>query len=316
MKKLTTYQEKKYLQMVKSVINMFDSVVSEDIKKWKKLDILLPQNPVSKTKYRNFNQLFLFSVMLERNFDTPYFATFNQIKSKGGSVKGKGFPIVFTNMIYKFKGKVRTKNEINTHFLQQNTFKTFQDFIKNSGECRCYRNLKLFTVFHLSQTDIYDQFTSENYTPIVHKYENLDREINQVIERLKTEKELNLKIKQSDRAYYSLTDDSVTVPEIGQYEEKEVYYSILFHELSHWTGRTGRLDRDLGGSMGSEKYAMEEFVAELSSFFLCAHFGIGKIVERSTASYLKDWFGQLKTDVSVFNEVVSHSIRANDFILN
>ena len=315
MKKLTAYQEKKYLQMVKSIVNAIDTVISEDIKKWKKLDIFLPQNPISKSKYRNFNQLFLYSVMLERNFDTPYFATFNQIKSRGGSVKGKGFPIVFTNTTYKFKGKVKTKNEMKELFLQQNSFKTFKDFITTSRECRCYKNLKFFTVFHLSQSDIYDQFASDKYTPIVHEYENLDREIEQVIERLKTEKELDLKMKQSDRAYYSLTDDSVTVPEIGQYEEKEVYYSILFHELSHWTGKSGRLDRDLGGSIGSYKYAMEELVAELSSFFLCAHFGIGKAVERSTASYLKSWIGQLKTDVSVFNEVVKDSIKANEFIL-
>lgn len=41
----------------------------------------------------------------------------------------------------------------------------------------------------------------------------------------------------------------------------EGFYSTLCHELVHWSGVKGRLDRDMSGRFGSDSYAMEELVA-------------------------------------------------------
>ena len=51
------------------------------------------------------------------------------------------------------------------------------------------------------------------------------------------------------------------------------YYNVAFHELTHWTGHTSRLDRDLKHRFGSRSYAAEELIAELGAAFLCAEFG-------------------------------------------
>lgn len=316
MSSLTKYQTKKYNKMADSIIKLFDQVGEEDSKGWKMLNMQLPQNPISKKVYTRFNQIYLYAVMLENNFSTPYFATFNQINSMGGIVNGKGFPITFTSIIYKYKGKTQSKEQMLKHFSRQNEFKSFWKFMNQSKDCKYYKTLKFFTVHHLSETTLADQFSIDQYTPITHELDNIDQKVTNLLENLKIEQNLKLEIKPSNSAFYNLLNDSITIPEIGQYEEKAVYYSVLFHELTHWTGAESRLNRDMSGSMKTKTYAFEELVAELSSFFLCANFGIDKGIERGTALYLKGWFSALKSDISVFTDVVNKASKASEFILD
>ncbi|WP_255361245.1 zincin-like metallopeptidase domain-containing protein, partial [Erythrobacter sp. HI0028] len=62
--------------------------------------------------------------------------------------------------------------------------------------------------------------------------------------------------------------DRITMPPTTLFEGFDHYYATLAHELSHWTGHSSRLDRDLKNRFGSEAYAAEELVAELSSAIL------------------------------------------------
>jgi antirestriction protein ArdC len=71
-----------------------------------------------------------------------------------------------------------------------------------------------------------------------------------------------------DRAYYSISSDHVQMPPLEVFRDAESYYSVLCHELCHWTKHPTRLDRDLGRKRwGDEGYAAEELVAELGSAF-------------------------------------------------
>jgi len=36
------------------------------------------------------------------------------------------------------------------------------------------------------------------------------------------------------------------------------FFAVCLHELTHWAGAASRLNRDLSGSFGSQKYAREE----------------------------------------------------------
>ncbi|MBN8913470.1 MAG: hypothetical protein J0H65_15715 [Rhizobiales bacterium] len=45
------------------------------------------------------------------------------------------------------------------------------------------------------------------------------------------------------------------------YKRTEDWYSVLTHELGHWSGAEKRLNRDLRNRFGDEAYAMEELVA-------------------------------------------------------
>jgi antirestriction protein ArdC len=74
------------------------------------------------------------------------------------------------------------------------------------------------------------------------------------------------------------------------------YYATLAHELSHWTGHTSRLGRDLKNRFGTAAYAAEELVAELSSAMLGAELGLPVTHLDSHASYIEHWLKLLKND--------------------
>jgi antirestriction protein ArdC len=69
-----------------------------------------------------------------------------------------------------------------------------------------------------------------------------------------------------------------------------------YHELSHWTGHTSRLGRDLRNRFGSAAYAAEELVAELSSAILGAELGLPVTHLDHHASYIEHWLRLLKDD--------------------
>jgi antirestriction protein ArdC len=63
------------------------------------------------------------------------------------------------------------------------------------------------------------------------------------------------------------------MPPMSAFENVSSYYATVFHELGHLTGHENRLDRKLTTRFGTEAYAAEELVAELTSAFLCAELG-------------------------------------------
>ena len=69
-----------------------------------------------------------------------------------------------------------------------------------------------------------------------------------------------------------------------------------YHELSHWTGHSSRLDRDLKNRFGSDAYAAEELIAELSSAILGAELGLPVTHLDHHASYIASWLKILKSD--------------------
>lgn len=75
----------------------------------------------------------------------------------------------------------------------------------------------------------------------------------------------------------------------------ESYYSVLLHELVHWTGATHRLNRPFD-RFGTEVYAREELVAELGAAFLCGDLGITNDPRPDHAAYLASWLRILKHD--------------------
>jgi antirestriction protein ArdC len=83
-----------------------------------------------------------------------------------------------------------------------------------------------------------------------------------------------------DMAGYIPSKDYITLPPAAAFKSMESYYATTFHELGHWSGAEKRLDRNLTTRFGTEAYAAEELVAELTSAFLCAELG----VQRRTTS--------------------------------
>jgi len=115
-----------------------------------------------------------------------------------------------------------------------------------------------------------------------------------------------------DRAFYALSKDIINLPDAEAFTDAGSFYATALHELGHWTGHNTRLDRQLGNGFGSEAYAEEELVAELTAAFLCAELGIdGKLQH---PEYIASWIKVLKNDKQAIFKASSKATKAADYL--
>ena len=124
-----------------------------------------------------------------------------------------------------------------------------------------------------------------------------------------------------DQACFMPGPDMIRMPERRRFTgtdttgAAEAFYSTLCHELVHWSGVAGRLDRDMTGRFGSEAYAMEELVAELGAAFLCGDLGITPQPREDHACYIRNWLNVLKGDKKAIFTAASKASEAANWLI-
>ena len=156
--------------------------------------------------------------------------------------------------------------------------------------------LRYYNVFHIDQCEGIQPRFEEVQTP--RDPLSPDDAADQIVKGYIQRSGVKLTIQNSDRAFYSPSSDSVTVPELAQYTSVSEFYSTLFHELTHSTGHASRLNRlSKEASFGSELYSKEELIAELGAAFLVNHAGLETSSSfRNSAGYIQSWLKALKGD--------------------
>ena len=123
-----------------------------------------------------------------------------------------------------------------------------------------------------------------------------------------------------ERAFYNRTTDAITMPDRFRFMDTatstatESWYSVLLHELTHWTGAETRMAREFGERFGDDAYAMEELVAEISAAFLCADLGITADPRPDHAAYIYHWLRIMKGDKKAIFTAASAAAKASDFL--
>ena len=110
--------------------------------------------------------------------------------------------------------------------------------------------------------------------------------------------------------------DQINMPNVEDFATGEAFASTGMHELTHWTGHSSRLDRDLKNRFGSKEYAFEELVAEFGACFTCAAMGIEKQAIANHAKYLNSWKRCLATDPNAINKAITLAGKASKNILS
>jgi antirestriction protein ArdC len=113
-----------------------------------------------------------------------------------------------------------------------------------------------------------------------------------------------------DAAFYQPSEDRIVMPPRERFVTAQGYASTIAHELTHWSGHNGRLDRDLTGRFKTQAYAAEELVAELGSAFLMAELGLEAEPHPTHASYIGSWVKLLKSDPRAIFTAASAASRA------
>ena len=178
--------------------------------------------------------------------------------------------------------------------------------------------LKYYYVFEVSQCEGIERNCTEEpktygNTPV----ESAENIITAYIER----ETVTFTATDSNRAYYSPSEDAVIVPDLKYFEAVEEYYSTSFHELTHSTmhpDRCNRAEERKGKKVafGSEEYSKEELVAEIGAATLVNMIGLESDKSfKNSVSYIQSWIGKLKNDKNLIVSASSRAEKAVNYIL-
>ena len=166
---------------------------------------------------------------------------------------------------------------------------------------------RFFTVFHASQVEGIAEYTPPPVNEI---------KAHETAEKIISASGAEI-IFSGGRAFYQPSTDSIHMPPKGDFFNATGYYSTLLHELTHWTGHSSRLKRNIYGGKHSTAYAREELVAEIGSMFISCAAKIPQSEEvfQNHASYVDGWLECIKNDSNALFKAAADANRAADFIL-
>lgn len=219
--------------------------------------------------------------------------TFKQAIDRGGNVKKgeHGRKVVFFKMIPK-------KDE-------------------NGDETKeVYPCITWSTVFKISQCEGLEQKYHKDADTL---YDfNGDKTADEVASDYTKREGIKVNFVHGNKACYSLSSDTVTMPLPEQFQDSGEFYSTYFHELTHSTGHEKRLNRvKRNAAFGDEEYSTEELVAEIGACSLVATLGIENPASfRNSAGYIQNWLKALKNDKKMIVTATARAEKAIKMILN
>ena len=176
--------------------------------------------------------------------------------------------------------------------------------------------LKYFNVFHLDQCEgIEGKHIKDE--PLPASPADIDDAAQAIADDYLQRSGVTLQHSEGDRAFYSPSTDSVTLPKRIQFASTSEFYSTMFHELTHSTGHAKRLDRlSKVACFGSEEYSKEELVAEIGAATLVNHVGLETASSfRNTAAYVQNWLKVLRNDKRMIVSAAGKAEKAVKLIL-
>lgn len=249
----------------------------------------LPRNLLTKKPYRGINLWMLNAEGYTRN----YFLTFKQAKEIGTTIKTgeKAHPVLFWKWVKKEKNDKRPLEELAAKDLKP--------------------VLRYYMVFNVDQC----QRLPEGIVPDLQRPNAPLLSCEGILNGMATPPDI---IHKMHKACYYPESDVINMPEIGTFENSEAYYGTLFHELTHSTGHSSRLNRKElmdNSSFGSDRYSLEELTAEIGASYLSSYAGIMLDDFANSAAYVEGWLKVLKNDRKFIVYASAQAQRAVEFIL-
>lgn len=257
----------------------------------------LNKNGVTNTEYRGVNQLILSYVAYKEKYKDNRWLTYKQIKENNYKItnaKGKGVPIEFWS-VYDIKNKIRLD------------FPTYEKIIEKTPERK-----KDFKVF-CNTTYVFNASLIEGIKPNEKNNRNTIP-TNIYFKRLISKLHIEY-IEEGNKAYYIPSKDTIVLPPSSKFFDKYSYYATQLHELSHATGHSSRLNRNLN-NQNKKDYAREELIAEISSSFLMQKLNV-KVHEddyNNHKSYIQSWILLLEDKPNELFKAVGEANKIYDYL--
>ena len=226
------------------------------------------------------------------SYSSPYWMTYQQAVAYGGQVrKGERSTLVI------YYGTARSRH-------------TSKDEASDDANNDTYRFLKGYSVFNGSQIDgLPDRFTLTD--------SDLDAG-GRPIERLEAFFDrLAVPVRiGGDVAAYRPTPDDVIMPPHQRFEDGELWYATLAHEIAHYAGAEHRLNREVAKRYHENQAcrAEEELIAELTAAMMGAHLGFAGDHLDGHARYIGSWLKALRSDKRLILKAAAEAQRAVDWM--
>ena len=254
-----------------------------------------PYNPISKTVYHGSNYFSLLLTSMVKGYQDPRWCTFAQIKEQGWTLKaGKGQS---AKIEFWYPYDREQKKSI-----------SWQEFREVGGQINDRYQL---------YSRAYSVYNGDMIIGIP-KLEVRQNEIQPVelVDTISRNMGVPISYHQTERAFYRPVEDRIYLPYRQQFDSEYAYASTALHELSHATGAEHRLNRKQGGEFGTEPYAYEELVAEISSCFLSSELPIGQTEEhlKNHKAYVQSWIQGIKEQPEALFRAVKDAEQAAAYL--
>lgn len=280
------------------VTNQIIEALEQGVKPWEcpwQKNVAAQPLRVTGESYRGINHVLLSLKAWSQGYRNPVWMTFKQAMDLGGMVR---------------------KGEKSSLVVKYGTFEAKDEATEGDTESVTRGYLKAYRVFNVQQIDgLEDRFpTPDEAEPLTTRpIEQLSHIAANMIGNMGVEYQEG-----GDRAFYVPSLDKVQMPELAKFKASELFYSTLFHELSHATGHKDRCDRSkekAGSKFGNAVYAMEELVAEISAAMMGAKLGFEPGHIEDSAAYLQSWLSVLRDDKRAIVKAAAAAQRSADYLL-
>ncbi|MDD4150723.1 MAG: zincin-like metallopeptidase domain-containing protein [Bacteroidales bacterium] len=296
-----------YERITATIIEMLEEHKESDFSEcWYSLSgEVFARNVASKHTYSGINQLMLSYIKRKRNYSYNRWLTFKQIqKHNARIIKGsKSAMVVYTSALYLDEKTGANLTRIVEALLKKNQSIEHLN-VKKVGYLKDYRVFNVCCVEGLP-ADYYEQAELDSLSEI---------ERDERAEKLILSTGANICFAAQNLAFYKPSDDKIYMPLTKQFVSKEAYYSVLFHELTHYVGAESRLNRPIINKFGSKEYAFEELIAEISSAFIMAFLGYESRIT-DNVDYIDNWLAVMKNDKKYIIQASSQAQTASNYIL-
>lgn len=276
-----------YAEVTNRIVAALEAGITPWIRPWSVDFDPTPINAVSRRSYRGINSVLLTLEAQTRGYSRSAWLTYRQATEVGGQVRRgeSGTTVIF----YKLADLPHTATV---------------ERIEEDRRANVVPFLRSFVVFNIAQikglpANLKVKEAQASWDP------------HQAADAVLVESRAHIRHGGAE-AYYSPLDDRIQLPERGCFPNASSYYATALHELVHWTGHAGRLNRNLGRRFGEAAYAMEELVAEMGSAFLCASCYLEGHLRH--ANYIGNWLQVLKGDKRAVFAAAAKAQQATDFI--
>lgn len=288
----------------------------EWVQRWKNIPSSM-RNGATDREYRGINQFFLSLIAMQKGYHDQRWYTFNQVSDIKGAHVNKGEHAAQVEYWMALKTDAEGKEK------RYYRISEMHEYLKKHPELQepDQNPFRLFARYSYV-------FNAEQCTGIPKEkdVEVVNSDVSQAELVSTISKNMNVPIRNGgNESAYSPVTNSINMPDPKMFISDYAYNATALHELGHASGAANKLNRDgitKFNGFGSERYAYEELVAEITSAMMSCHLAgkdedadsFIKEHEKNHLAYVASWKESIQKNADYLLNAVKEAETATNFL--